>query len=465
MTVSLTRRQFLRTAGIAGALAASGGWRLAAEAASTSASRAPVPAPDASGIEHIVVVMMENRSFDHFLGWLPGADGRQQGLHYLDAAGRRHRTYSLSGEYMGCAHPDPDHSYEGGRVQWDNGRMDGWLHQGSGDDDFALGYYGAADRPFMSQLALNYTTCDRYFCSILAETFPNRFFLHAATTDRRHNEGVSSTAIYPTIWDRLADKGVSHRYYFNDLPFLGLWGEKYIPISSHYVQFLADAAAGTLPAVSYVDPRFEDESQTGTSGDDHPHGDIRAGDNFLAEIFHALTLGPNWANTVLVVVYDEWGGFFDHVPPPRAAASALEDIARPGHNVEDPDQIVDGKALLGFRVPCIVASPFTKGAPRRPRVYGTPTHQRVPFDHTSVLKLIEWRHDLEPLTARDGSDDIANLLDVFDFRRPDATVPALPLPPPPVPDPCGPTNPAPGDNTWAELRQSGMLAGWNLPVR
>ena len=115
-------------------------------------------------------------------------------------------------------------------------------------------------------------------------------------------------------------------------------------------------------------------------------------------------------------------------------------------------------------MPTIVASPFTKGNPRGPRIYGTPNRQKVPFDHTSVLKLIEWRHDLLPLTARDGSQDIANLLDVFDFRRPDASVPSLPLPPPPPPNPCGPTNPGPAaaaiDSTWADLRQSGLLAGW-----
>jgi phospholipase C len=463
--VTLTRRQFLGAAGAAGALAATGGWRAAAQAATTAARRV-VPSPDASAIEHIVVVMMENRSFDHFIGWMPGADGRQAGLTYRDSSGAAHHTASLSGEYMGCAHPDPDHSYEGGRVQWNGGAMDGWLHTGSGDDDFALGYYGADDRPFMSQLALNYTTLDRYFCSILAETFPNRFFMHAATTDRRHNLGTTSTSIYPTIWDRLAAKGVSHRYYFNDLPFLALWGQKYLSISAHYAQFLADASAGTLPAVSYVDPRFEDEDTTGTSGDDHPHADIRAGDHFLAEIFHTLTLSPAWSKTVLVVMYDEWGGFFDHVPPGRAAQSALEDIGNPGHNVEDPDQIVNGKALLGFRVPCIVASPFTRGRPTSPRVYGTPQRQRIPFDHTSVLKLIEWRHDLLPLTARDASSDIGNILDVLDFGRPDASVPDLPLPPPPPPNPCGPSNPSPAassDSTWSDLRSSALLAGWSLP--
>ena len=396
--MTISRRTFIQGAGAAGALVASGAWRYAAKATGP-AVRAALPAPDQSGIEHVVVVMMENRSFDHFLGWMPGADGKQAGQTYYDDAGAAHPTYHLAGEFSGCAHPDPDHSYDGGRVQYAGGAADGWLKHGSDNDDFALGYYLADDRPFMSRLALNYTTLDRYFCSILAETYPNRFYMHAAQTDRLHNNGVTSTTIYPTIWDRLKAKGVSHRYYFSDLPFIGLWGTKYADMTAHYANFLVDAAAGTLPAVSFVDPRFETETAPvkggpndmggGTSNDDHPHGDIRAGDHFLAEIFHALTLGPNWKNTVLVINYDEWGGFYDHVKPPRAAASSPLDTDNVG-----------GQALLGFRVPCIVASPFTKGNPATPRVYGTPQGQTVPFDHTSVLKMIEWRYGLEPLTAR-----------------------------------------------------------------
>ncbi len=369
----------------------------------------------------------------------------------------------MPGEYSGCAHPDPDHSYEGGRVQYAGGQMDGWLQKGSGDDDFALGYYQAVDRPFMSNLALNYTSLDRYFCSILAETYPNRFYMHAAQTDRLHNNGIASTTISPTIWDRLQAKGVSRRYYFSDLPFLGLWGTTYIDISAHYTQFLVDAATGNLPAVSYIDPRFLGEGALvdlgpndtggGISNDDHPHADIRAGDHLLAEIFRAVTLSPTWKNTVLIINYDEWGGFYDHVPPPRAAASSPLD-----------KDVVNGQALLGFRVPCIVASPFTKASATRPPIYGTPQGQAVPFDHTSVLKFIEWRFGLDPLTARDGSTDVGNLLDVLDFSNPDATVPSnIPFPLPPVAA-CGVTDPSPlgtaapvRDNAWVDLRKSGLL--------
>jgi len=111
-----------------------------------AATSPTLPDPAASGIDHIVVVMMENRSFDHYLGWLPGADGTQGGLSYVDRDGVRHATHHLT-DYQGLDHPDPDHSYEGGRVQLDGGRCDGWLRSGD-NDDYAIGYYTDADLAF-----------------------------------------------------------------------------------------------------------------------------------------------------------------------------------------------------------------------------------------------------------------------------------------------------------------------------
>lgn len=113
--------------------------------------------------------MMENRSFDHFLGWLPNAEGMQAGLSYLDGNGVAHATHALAPDFTSCSHPDPDHSYAGGRVQYDNGAMDGFLRSGK-NDDYAIGYYVEGDRPFYSALACNYTTLDPSFCSILGPT-------------------------------------------------------------------------------------------------------------------------------------------------------------------------------------------------------------------------------------------------------------------------------------------------------
>jgi phospholipase C len=441
--MKINRRDFLRTAaGVSsGALFGRFGWR------SLDAAGAPrdlnLPPPSRSGIEHVVVVMMENRSFDHLLGWLPNMDGRQAGLVYTDSAGVQRQTYPLAPDYTGCGHPDPDHSYEGGRVQYDDGKMDGFLRSGS-NDVYAIGYYGEADQPFYGALARNYTALDRSFCSILGPTFPNRIFLHAAQTDRLSN--TVQLATVPTIWDRLAARRVSATYYYSNLPFLGLWGPKYLPISRPYSNFLSDAAAGQLPAVSFVDPRFT-IFDDGTGNDDHPHADIRSGDAFLAEAFRAVSMGPDWATTVFVVTFDEWGGFFEHVAPPRAAAP----------NDVDPD-IVDGKTLLGFRVPTVVASPFTRGG-------GDRTGAHLVYDHTSVLKLIEWRWKLAPLTARDASNDIQNLAYALDFESPNAEVPVLPQPLPPFPTPCpsgGIAFESGAQREWQMLVNAGTFGGWPL---
>jgi len=194
--------------------------------------------------------------------------------------------------------------------------LNGWLRTTT-NDIFCIGYYTEADLPFLSAFARNYTTLDQYFPSILSSTFPNRVFFHAAQTDRLDNSLTISTL--PTIWDALAEAGVSNKYYFSNVPFLALWGEKYIPISALYPQFLVDAAAGELPAVSVVDPRYT-LIDDGEGNDDHPHADLRAGEAFLGQVFQAVSSGPGWAKTVLVVTRDEWGGFFEHVVPPRAIA-------------------------------------------------------------------------------------------------------------------------------------------------
>jgi phospholipase C len=401
--MSVNRRDFLRRAASASAAA------FTASLADAKPAVKPLddvlPSPGSSGIEHIVVVMMENRSFDHLLGWMPNANGRQAGLSYPDNNGNLQPTQRLN-YYVGCSHPDPDHSYAGGRSEYDNGKMDGWLRTGS-NDSFSIGYYEEADLPLFSTLATNFTTLNNYFPSILSSTFPNRVFQHAAQTDRLNNSYDLSTL--PTIWDRLKDAGVISRYYYQNVPFLALWGTKYIGISALYEDFKADVASGNLPAVSFVDPWFT-ILDDGTGNDDHPHADLRKGEIFLRDVVTTLASSPAWANTVLVINRDEWGGFFDHVVPPRVIAP----------NNVDTD-LVDGKALLGCRVPTIVVSPFTRGNPAKPTI------NSLLYDHTSVLKLIEWRFGLQPLTARDASDEIANLAYALNLSSSDTSVPSLPV--------------------------------------
>jgi phospholipase C len=384
-----------------------------------------LPPPEVAGFEHVVVVMMENRSFDHFLGWLPGANGQQAGLIFKDSGGISHSTHALAPDYQGCAFLDPGHSYTDGRVQYDNGAVDGWLFNGSdsstanpnqANDIFSIGYYGQSDLPFLGAAGPAFTVCDNYFCGIMAETYPNRFYMHAAQTDRLVNGSATSTL--PTIWDRLREKGLSGRYYFSDLPFLALWGSLYANISKPFSQFLVDAAAGTLPNVAYIDPRFEDEG-SGTSGDDHPHADIRDGEVFLNQIYNALTSSPNWSKTVLIINFDEWGGFYDHVPPPLAPIPTASSAAG------------DKDGRLGFRVPCVVISPYAR---RNFIAHGL-------YDHTSILKMIEWRFGLPALTVRDQTAN--NLAEVLNLASPDVTAPTFNVPTGPFGSPCPPATPTP----------------------
>ncbi|HEX9868615.1 MAG TPA: alkaline phosphatase family protein [Candidatus Tectomicrobia bacterium] len=381
-------------------------------------------------MHHIVLVMMENRSFDHFLGWVPGADGQQAGLTYLDRSGQPHATAALAPDYQGCSHPDPDHSYDGGRIEYNHGACDGWLRAGE-NDAYAIGYYTAPDLPLYAGLAQHWLTCDGYFAAIMAPSYPNRIYQHAAQTDRI-DQSVAISSL-PTIWDLLASHGLQGRYYYTDLPTLALWGSTYRAISHPLTRFLSDCQAGTLPHVAFVDPKFVHEAH-GTSWDDHPHADIRNGQAFVNLIYEAVVTSPNWPNTVLVINYDEWGGFFDHVPPTAAPIPPADQAA--GNQ--------DG--LRGFRVPTFIVSPWT------PR--GTVGHGL--YDHTSVLRMIEWRWDLPPLTVRDATAN--NLADLLDFSHTQLEAPAFAVPGITLHQVCPVTPSVP--NPWERLRQLARRSGF-----
>ncbi len=427
-----TRRQLLiGTAAAAAGVAASRG-AAAASTPATSAASVALPRPADSGIEHIVFLCMENRSFDHYLGWLPGAEGKQAGLSYLDDHGVRHATHHLI-ERQGCGFNDPDHSYEGGRIQLAGGKLDGF-RKGS-NDEFALGYYTKDDLPFYSKFVQQSTVFDHWFAPILSATFPNRFYTHAARTDRIDN--TSRQTSMPTIWDRLAAAGVPANYYFSDLPFLALWGEKYLPISKPVASFWTDAASGRLPQFSYLDPFFLGEAQGG-SNDDHPHADILRGQAFVSEVARAVAMSPQWRSTALVITYDEWGGFFDHVRPPRFADD----------HITGPGEYDHGQA--GFRVPSFIFSPFARRGGIDSGVY----------DHTSMLRFVEWRFGLAPLSARDRN--ARNLANALDFRAPRTDVPTLPTVLDPGPHICGTpgTGMSQEEPFWLELRDLKNRSAW-----
>jgi phospholipase C len=261
-------------------------------------------------------------------------------------------------------------------------------------------------------------------------------YQHAGQTDRLHNSNVLSSLL--TIWDRLQSAALRGKYYFHDVPFTALWGAKYLSITRPFAEFLADCASGNLPEVSFIDPRFDDEA-SGSSNDDHPHADIRNGEAFLNQVYRAVTSGPKWANTLLVINFDEWGGFFDHVPPPTAPIPAADQLA--GNQ--------DGR--LGFRTPALLISPWS------PR--GRVSHTQ--FDHTSVLKLIEWRWRLPSLSVRDSTAN--NLAFALDFGHPNYFAPLYGVPAGPFGGLCPSAVTSAGEIEWATLRTLATSLGFPLP--
>jgi phospholipase C len=416
-----SRREFLQRTAVSAGLAAALGLTLnpdvlVAEAARRQ-RRVRIPSPRNLPIDTFVVLMMENRSFDHYLGWLPGADGRQAGLTYADAAGQKFATHRLTPDFQGCAFLDPDHSWQGGRTEMDGGRMDGFLKAAS--DVFSIGYYTAADLPFTPHLAKAFTVFDRFFCSLLASTYPNREYMHAGQSYGKQDNSLPVSAGgqigFPdtTIFAALSRAGVSNHYYYSDIPVSALWGVPGLARSSTVQNYYDQAATGKLPALSFVDPAFNGESQ-GTSGDDHPHADVRVGQAFIADVVHAFIESPQYRRGALFIVYDEWGGFFDHVTPPR-----VPDLRSSANINQDFGQ-------MGLRIPAVVVSPYARTGHVDHSIYG--------FE--SILKMIRYRYGLPPLTPRDLYAN--NIAAAFDFKtRPRLDPPPLPTPAHVIAHACG----------------------------
>ena len=440
MESDLSRREFLErtawAAGLAGAASLPAS-TLLAEAAEAGFRHDPLPWPRNIEIDHFVVLMMENRSFDHYFGWASSdADALQQ-QSFPDPTGIQvpTRHFSTLGDggvqYKGCGHPDPGHGWESGRAQL----LGGFLASGSGNDEFALTYFNRGELGFIHEAARQYTLYDRYFCSLLASTWPNRYYKWSAQSG-----GLKTNTLQPggntweTIFDRALGRGLSARYYASDLPFAALFGSRALTWINPISRFYEDCAAGTLPNVSFVDPPFRDGGGgDGLSADEHPLGDVRLGQAFMADVVNAFVRSPNYGRGALFVIYDEWGGFFDHVRPPRvpddrASADLSEDFGQ-----------------MGFRTPAVAISPFARRRRHRPR--GRPRWEPHDFDrgselrvdhglygHESILKLIAYRFGLGDLTTRMRSAN--NIGSSFEWERPDFEVPPLPDPPEIVTQPC-----------------------------
>jgi len=393
------RRAFLRTTGMLGTAAILGdslltGCAPSVDLAGIGAEYHPSFVPEGSmldlvgaeaPIEHVVILMMENRSFDHYLGWL-GRDGdylargvqrygpsfridAQSTQSYPDAEGRRVDTFHLGSAgdpdpWRGCGLEDPGHSWVAGRAQRDQG----FLGADTGNDRFALAYLEGDDLPFTSRLARRFTTFDRYHASVLGPTHPNRHYLHGAQSGgltRNYLPILEGGFQWDTIWDRLRAAGVPVGSYFSDLPTLALYGERMADILRPVDRYFEDCEHGTLPQVTFLDPPYAPWWQA----DDHPHADPAAGQRFLRDTFRAFANSPHWERGLFVLTYDEWGGFFDHVAPPLLP----DDRA----STDDATNF----AQAGFRVPTVLASPYA-----RP---GYVDHRT--YDHTSIMRFLQWR--------------------------------------------------------------------------
>ena len=224
---------------------------------------------------------------------------------------------------------------------------------------------------------------------------------------------------WETIFDRALARGLSARYYNSDLPFSAVWGARGATWTNPISRYYSDCAAGTLPNITIVDPPFRDGGGgDGLSADEHPLGDVRLGQAFMADVINAFVRSRNYRRGALFVVYDEWGGFFDHVRPPR-----VPDDRASRNPEEDWGQ-------MGFRIPAVAISPYARSKRKRGRYrvdHGT-------YGFESILKLISHRFGLGYLNRRHRY--AANIGHALDWEAPDFAVPGLPDPPDVATAPC-----------------------------
>jgi phospholipase C len=410
-----TRRTLLKTAAAGGAAVVSSqglpAW--AKPIAEVAGVRKPnsLPFPNRPAgtesmpeIKHIVMVMMENHSFDNMLGMVPhriaGRNGKVDGLKLRkgkaanfnrDAKGKKvianHAATPCQDDGV------PTQSWDASHESWNFGYNNGFV-KASGP--VAMWFWDQRDIPFTYSLAKHFPMGDRYFCSVLAQTYPNRRFFFAGTasgTIATDDSTFTTPAANGTIWDRLNSHNISWGVYYQNLPSYLIIPQSADPVRQHpYSQFLTDAAAGKLPQFTFLDPNYSTTSQ------ENPQ-DIQLGEQFLAQIVNALMKSPTWKNTALFINYDEHGGYFDHVPPPKTIKpDSIKAKTKPG----DPPGNYD---RLGFRVPLFVVSPWAK-----------PNYvSHIVQDHTSVAAFIERKWNLPAMTFRDANAH--PMTDYFNFKH------------------------------------------------
>lgn len=370
------------------------------------------PVGDAIPIKHWFILMQENRSFDHYFGTMPGVDGLPEGG--ATNPGPDGETVSTFHQTAYCT-SDTGHSWSSGHRQWNLGANDGFVVDNAPNGERALGYYDDTDLPYYWDLYRTFAMSDHHHSSALGPTWVNReYFLSATSFGLVQNDPVPADRL-PTddaiIFQQLERAGVTWRIYHAAVPFL--WGPYPTwalsrEVRAHqrdYDRFLDDLDAGDIADVTYIDPTWDFVGGVDAT-DEHPHANIQRGQAWVRSVLERIFASPVWQDSAVILTYDEWGGFYDHVAPPEACP--------PGDF--PPDVTTEGDAFTryGFRVPLVVVSPWSRPGYVSDRV----------TDHASVVRLLQTRYLLPAMTGRDAN--AWPLLDLFDFSTPTfATPPEL----------------------------------------
>jgi len=392
-------------------------------------------------IETIVILMKENRSFDHYFGHFGTYAGRTDvegapatASNPSKIGGAANATYTWARAQHNCF-LDTNHEWRGSHLQYDDGKMDGFVQTNQGQSEVmpqpppalgdgvrAMGWYDEQVLPYYYALAKTFGLGDHYHCSLLGPTWPNRMYLFAATSFGQTENTFPNIDAFPfpqndaIILDELDKRHVDWKLYTSGGP-AGVSVALGVQTPIRYNRdilftiedFYRDAAAGKLPPVVYLDPDF---SKTGApDGDDeHPPANVQFGQQLTRKVVDALVKSPQWGKLALFITFDEHGGIYDHVPPPPACAP---DEKAPTDKQGDR---VDGAFdRYGMRVPFLVVSPYAK---RGYVGHGT-------YDHTSILRFVQAKHRVPALTRRDANAAVP--MEFFDFESPpNLVVPELP---------------------------------------
>jgi phospholipase C len=426
-------------------------------------------------IQHLVVLMMENRSFDCMLGLLYPTSPQFDGLtgtetnvwHKPDGSTQTIQVWNdptIDARSVCIPNPDPGELFTDIHMQIHgvsnipgpngptmSGFVDNYMRQPASTptpDPFAvMHYFTPRQVPVISQLARAFGVSDRWHASAPCQTWPNRLFAHCCTAGGYVNNMPTHFPYeMPTVFNKLDEAGVDWRIYFHDIPQAAILSKLWFDAITHFHpfdDFLSDAASGALPGYTFIEPRYFVDIVNGLgANDEHPPHNMAYGEQLIAQVYNALRAGPGWNDTMLIITCDEHGGCYDHVPPPPALSP--DSMAPDGFDF----------GYYGVRVPAVIVSPYV-----RPGSIIRPTGN-WPFDHTSISATLHQLFGTGFLTARDAA--APHLLGTL-TATPDNPGPAKIVAPPAPPPSAGEMAQA-GARAPNDLQTSLAFAAAQLPT-